>query len=76
MFTAIYRRTQRYEAHIWAEKKQIYLGSYNLKWQAARVHDVAALKLKPPPATELNFPFEDYEIIQPFLIPITPVSKK
>ena len=28
-----YRRTQRYQAHVWMDKKQVYLGAYDDKLQ-------------------------------------------
>ena len=60
------RRTKRYEAHIWSDKKQIYLGSYSISHQAARAHDIVALKVKPTTA-DLNFPLPDYSQVQTFL---------
>ena len=48
------RRTQRFEAHIWIDKKQIYLGAYHSAVQAARGHDVMALRCKGEDAA-LNF---------------------
>jgi len=88
----LHRRTQRYEAHIWAEKKQIYLGSYSIKSQAARVHDIMAMKIGKAPVVdgddpannnnsannggEINYPLEDYAIIKPLLSSISQVKKK
>ncbi|KAG7667714.1 putative AP2-like ethylene-responsive transcription factor SNZ [Nannochloris sp. 'desiccata'] len=81
----LHKRTQRYEAHIWAEKKQIYLGSYNIKSQAARVHDIMALKIGKAPVVgddsgsnssagnggEINYPLEDYTEMKPLLSSIS-----
>lgn len=33
-----HKRTQRYEAHIWESKKQIYLGGFDSEVLAARSH--------------------------------------
>lgn len=61
------RRTQRFEAHIWSDKKQVYLGAYSSKSQAARAHDIAALRMRGPAAAELNFPELEYASLQPLL---------
>lgn len=63
MQNQIRRRTQRYEAHIWSDKKQIYLGSYCDKAQAARAHDLMALKVKGQDTLDLNFSLNDYKNI-------------
>jgi hypothetical protein len=55
-----HKRTQRYEAHIWECKKQIYLGGFDSEYLAARSHDIMALRCKGPDCETLNFPREDY----------------
>lgn len=62
----LHKRTQKYETHIWYNKKQIYIGSYADQVQAARAHDLVALKLKGT-TTLLNFPLEDYAEIVPYI---------
>lgn len=60
-----HKRTQRYEAHIWESKKQIYLGGFESELLAARSHDVMALKCKGLEWDALNFDRSDYdEVIQ------------
>lgn len=56
-----HKRTQRYEAHIWECKKQIYLGGFDSEYLAARSHDIMALRCKGPDCETLNFPREDYD---------------
>ena len=43
---ALHRATGRFEAHIWHESKQLYLGSFVKEVDAARAYDFAYLKLK------------------------------
>jgi len=40
------RRTKRWEAHIWAEKKQVYLGGFTDESRAGAAHDVMAIKCR------------------------------
>ncbi|KAJ1267475.1 hypothetical protein BS78_07G059100 [Paspalum vaginatum] len=62
----------KYEAHLWdntsqvegrkRKGKHVYLGSYLTEEQAARAHDLAALKYwGTGPNTKLNFNISDYE---------------
>ena len=54
-----YRRTGRWEAHIWEERRQIHLGSFSDPADAARTYDRAALRFRGLDA-DLNFEFTDY----------------
>ncbi|XP_010922928.1 ethylene-responsive transcription factor WRI1 isoform X1 [Elaeis guineensis] len=64
-----HRGTGRYEAHLWDKHwqhpvqnkkgRQVYLGAFTDELDAARAHDLAALKLWGP-ETILNFPVEMY----------------
>nr|AFH68065.1 AP2/EREBP transcription factor WRI1 [Cocos nucifera] len=64
-----HRGTGRYEAHLWDKNwqhpvqikkgRQVYLGAFNDELDAARAHDLAALKFWGP-ETILNFPVEIY----------------
>ena len=47
-------------AKIYFQKKQIYLGKFNNKEDAARAYDLAAIKYYPEHATT-NFPRSDYD---------------
>ncbi len=67
-----HKRTQRYEAHIWESKKQIYLGGFESELLAARSHDIMALKCKGPTCEALNFDGSDYAE----LIPLLPMVHK
>ncbi|XP_039146460.1 AP2-like ethylene-responsive transcription factor AIL1 isoform X1 [Dioscorea cayenensis subsp. rotundata] len=62
----------KFEAHLWdntshvegrkRKGKHVYLGSYESEEQAARSHDLAALKyFGPGPNGKLNFPISEYE---------------
>ncbi|GAB4817409.1 hypothetical protein N2152v2_004455 [Parachlorella kessleri] len=62
-----HKRTQRYEAHIWQQKKQIYLGGFDAEVLAAKSHDIMALRCKGPGTDLLNFPLSDYSHITPFM---------
>ncbi|GMH12541.1 hypothetical protein Nepgr_014382 [Nepenthes gracilis] len=55
-----YRRTGRWESHIWAFGKQIYLGGFDTAHAAARAYDRAAIKFRGDNA-EINFNLSDYE---------------
>eukprot|EP00803_Ostreobium_quekettii_P000120 evm.model.scf_3660.2 EVM.evm.TU.scf_3660.2 scf_3660:8316-11822(-) len=54
-----YKRTGRWEAHIWHAGRQVHLGTYSTSQEAARVYDTAAIKLRGWSA-DLNFDVEDY----------------
>jgi hypothetical protein len=53
-------RTQRYEAHLWENGKQIYLGGYDTSEMAALAFDLAAMRYRGR-ATALNYDFGWYE---------------
>lgn len=53
-------RTGRYEAHIWQEGKQIYLGGFDAEEQAALAYDLAALKFRGADA-QTNYDKSTYE---------------
>jgi hypothetical protein len=59
---AVHRWTGRWEAHIWENGKQLYLGSFETEDQAATAYDKAAIKLKKENAV-LNFGLENYHDI-------------
>ena len=54
-----YRRTGRWEAHIWEERRQIHLGSFATPEDAARSYDRAALRFRGLDA-DLNFDIKNY----------------
>jgi len=54
-----YRRTQRWEAHVWRSGKQVYLGGFRDEEAAARVYDKAVMKLRGSEA-DTNFDPAEY----------------
>ncbi|KAM7507116.1 hypothetical protein LguiA_017569 [Lonicera macranthoides] len=54
-----YRRTGRWESHIWDCGKQVYLGGFDTAHAAARAYDRAAIKFRGVEA-DINFSLEDY----------------
>ena len=54
-----HRRTGRWEAHVWADGKQVYLGGFDEEDRAGRAYDLVAIRCRGSHA-ETNFPLSDY----------------
>ena len=54
-----YRRTTRWEAHVWTNGKQQYLGGYKEEEAAARAYDKAVIKIRGKEG-DTNFPSSEY----------------
>lgn len=54
-----HRLTQRWEASLWLEGRQLYLGGFQTELDAARAYDIAALSCKGP-HVQTNYPEESY----------------
>ncbi|XP_021659725.2 floral homeotic protein APETALA 2 [Hevea brasiliensis] len=55
-----YRRTGRWESHIWDCGKQVYLGGFDTAVAAAKAYDRAAIKFRGVDA-DINFNLSDYD---------------
>ena len=55
----LYKRTGRFESHIWHDGRQRHIGSFRTARDAASAHDRVAIKLRGWGA-ELNFPASSY----------------
>ncbi|XP_076900845.1 AP2-like ethylene-responsive transcription factor TOE3 [Bidens hawaiensis] len=55
-----YRRTGRWESHIWDCGKQVYLGGFDTAHSAARAYDRAVIKFRGMEA-DINYNLEDYQ---------------
>jgi len=53
------RLTYRWEASLWLDGRQVYLGGFATEVEAARAYDLAAIGCKGPSA-EINFRASDY----------------
>ena len=56
---AVCRQTFRWEASLWLNGRQLYLGGFQTEEEAAHAYDLAALGCKGPTA-EINFPVASY----------------
>lgn len=61
-----HRRTKKWEAHIWDDHRQIYLGGFDSEEDAARAHDIMALKCRGDNGLT-NYSQNDYAALLPEL---------
>ena len=61
-----HRRTGRWEAHVWVEGKQVYLGGFDDEERAGRAYDLVAIRVRGSRATT-NFELEEYAGVIPDL---------
>ncbi|KAL4434167.1 hypothetical protein ABPG75_000608 [Micractinium tetrahymenae] len=62
-----HKRTKRFEANVWMDHKQMYLGAFDVPEQAAHAHDIGALCSGKARPEALNFPLSDYDTMLPML---------
>ena len=62
-----HKRTERFEANLWFQKRQVYLGGFLDAHIAARAHDVMALYCRGPLCSVMNFPVAEYASVLPHL---------
>ncbi|DBA91594.1 TPA: AP-2 complex subunit beta [Trebouxia sp. C0004] len=67
-----HRRTRKWEAHIWDDRHQVYLGGFNSEDDAARAHDVMAIKCRGADSIT-NYSPDDYSTLLPQLQKLTKV---
>lgn len=72
-FAVCFRRTKKWESHIWDNKKQVYLGGFDNEQHAAKAHDIMALKCRGV-GTIINFKMPIYDTLIPLLDMVTRVS--
>ncbi|KAG2484298.1 hypothetical protein HYH03_016844 [Edaphochlamys debaryana] len=63
-----HRRTKRWEAHIWEERRQVYLGGFEVEEHAAKAHDVMAIRCRGTD-TVLNYAPDTYSELLGLLLP-------
>ncbi|KAK9815855.1 hypothetical protein WJX72_010809 [[Myrmecia] bisecta] len=61
-----HRRTKRWEAHIWDDKKQVYLGGFDVEKHAGKAHDIMALKCRAD-VSPTNYSQDEYVDLLPLL---------
>ena len=61
-----HRRTGRWEAHVWVEGKQVYLGGFDDEERAGRAYDLVAIRCRGSRAV-INFDIEEYAGVIPEL---------
>ena len=61
-----HRRTGRWEAHVWVEGKQVYLGGFDDEERAGRAYDLVAIRCRGSRAIT-NFELEEYAGVIPDL---------